>query len=312
MFLMKLLKLNLIPSFRTMFRNVGFHTKGDTTQLETIVMAFATYESKKRPSSDAALPLIIVHGLFGSKRNWNSISKVLNAKTVPQRKVIAVDCRNHGNSPHTNEHSYPHLAEDIKILVEKLNIEKAALLGYSTGGRVVMYFALKYPKFVEKLIVVETSPVSSSPAYILTPIIFTALKQVELPNNSMPLASARRDCDRQLASSIGNKDTRAFLLTNLTQGPSGNYIWSMNLKAIADNFSKNILAFPKTRGFTFDCPVLFISGETSNYIPEEDIPKILKKFPKAEFAIIKESGHWVHIDKPVEFLKICSDFLSKK
>lgn len=144
MFFMKLRKLNLMPSLTKLFENVRFHIQADETELKAVHMAFKTYDCTSN-DADAGFPLIIMHGLFGSKRNWNSLSKVLCQKTVPPRKIIAVDCRNHGNSPHTNEHSYPHLAEDIKVLVEKqLDIEKVALLGHSMGGRAMMYFALKY------------------------------------------------------------------------------------------------------------------------------------------------------------------------
>lgn len=108
---------------------------------EAINMAYATYESTTTITSS---PLLIMHGLFGSKTNWNSLSKALQQKTEPQRKIIAVDARNHGESPHTDSHTYENLSEDIRYFLNQMNIDKVCLLGHSMGGRAVMLFALKY------------------------------------------------------------------------------------------------------------------------------------------------------------------------
>lgn len=110
-------------------------------QLEAINMSYASYEST---NAVTASPLLIMHGLFGSKTNWNSLSKVLQQKTEPQRKIIAVDARNHGESPHSDHHTYEHLAEDIHYFLQQMQIKNVALLGHSMGGRAVMLFALKY------------------------------------------------------------------------------------------------------------------------------------------------------------------------
>lgn len=58
--------------------------------------------------------------------------------------MIAVDARNHGESPHTSELTYNHLAADIKALMYDLSIKKATLIGHSMGGRAVMLVALRY------------------------------------------------------------------------------------------------------------------------------------------------------------------------
>lgn len=115
-----------------------------TVQPNTINMSFASYESTQTPSGDMPSPLVIMHGLFGSKANWNSLCKALHQKTSPQRKIIAVDARNHGDSPHSTSHTYTDLAEDVKALLHQLHIKKAAALGHSMGGRAMMYFALRY------------------------------------------------------------------------------------------------------------------------------------------------------------------------
>lgn len=107
-------------------------------------LSFNSYDNLKRKNEPLAPPLIVIHGLFGSKQNWRSLCKAIQQKTEPYRQVIAVDARNHGESPHTEEHRYEDMIEDLVKLLKKNNINKAALLGHSMGGRVMMYFCLKY------------------------------------------------------------------------------------------------------------------------------------------------------------------------
>lgn len=59
------------------------------------------------------VPLIIAHGLFGSGRNWGVIAKRLS----DARKIVAVDMRNHGESPHFDCHDYASLAEDLAEVI---------------------------------------------------------------------------------------------------------------------------------------------------------------------------------------------------
>lgn len=115
--------------------------------IETVNLAYTSYESTNALEENGPPPLIINHGLFGSKANWNSLSKAFHQKTTPQRKVIAVDSRNHGDSPHVDTHTYQHLAEDLRSLLTTLKLKKASFLGHSMGGRAVMMFALKYVSF---------------------------------------------------------------------------------------------------------------------------------------------------------------------
>lgn len=85
-------------------------------------------------------PIIVLHGFLGSKRNWDSMSKRINDSTSVS--VIAVDARNHGESPHVSTHSYKDLASDVHELLVKLSIKEALVLGHSMGGRTAMVLAL--------------------------------------------------------------------------------------------------------------------------------------------------------------------------
>lgn len=130
-------KLQFIPiNFNQLVRNVSTET------LEPIKMSYATFESTLAQNNTS--PLIVMHGLFGSKSNWKSLCKAIQKKSNPQRKVIAIDARNHGESEHNDHHTYAHMAADIRALYDQLGVKKAALMGHSMGGRAVMLFTLKY------------------------------------------------------------------------------------------------------------------------------------------------------------------------
>ncbi|GLV37073.1 uncharacterized protein CBL_02096 [Carabus blaptoides fortunei] len=276
-------------------------------------LAYASYEGTRSHSASEPLvpPLIIMHGLFGSKGNWNSLSKVFNARTVPQRKVIAVDARNHGDSPHASEHSYEAMAQDIRQLMLDIDrrMERVALLGHSMGGRAMMLFALQWPELVDRLIVADISPVSTSNSENTMLRYFEVLQSVTVPDN-VSLSAARVLADTHLARVIPDKGVRAFLLTNLVQKADGSFRWRMNIDALLTNYHK-ITQFSIADGLKYEGPTLFIAGGASDYIQKRDHGHIKQLFPNAEFQTIDGAGHWLHSEKPHEFVDICLDILNR-
>ncbi|XP_066148937.1 sn-1-specific diacylglycerol lipase ABHD11 isoform X2 [Euwallacea fornicatus] len=276
---------------------------------EPIKLAHAVYE-QETVSDNQVNPFIIAHGLLGSKQNWTSLCKAYTQKFNPPRKVIALDLRNHGESTHSDEHTYNHLVEDVKQFLIDNNISKAALMGHSMGGRCAMLFALKYPEFLEKLVVVDISPVNLSPNIHEMPIILDTMRRVQMPSN-VPLSQSRNIINEQLKKVITDKGIRAFILTNLTAvGDNKSYKWRVNIPTLLKQF-KEIAKFDTVEGLQYKGETLFIGGAKSDYIPRSDFPKILQLFPNAELKYIEGAGHWVHAEKPSEFLKITMEFLNK-
>ncbi|CAH1994444.1 unnamed protein product [Acanthoscelides obtectus] len=262
----KVIAYNLLKSVPqiSLSSNIIFRQSSNADTLKPVKLSYATYESTTSDRSNQAAPLVIMHGLFGSKSNWNSLCKVYQQKCHPQRKIVAIDSRNHGDSPHSDEHTYAHLAADIKALLEQLGIEKAALLGHSMGGRAVMLFALKYPELVDRLIVEDISPITTSPNLDSMPSLFQAMEGVTLPS-SIPMSQARAMVDEQLTKYIFNKPLRAFLLTNLVATDSGSYTWRINIPVLMKNFN-NVARFPIVNDVCYDGPVLFVAGKESDFV----------------------------------------------
>lgn len=249
-------------------------------------------------------PLVIIHGLYGSSDNWMKTAKALSGRF----RVYAVDLRNHGRSPHSDVHNYEAMRDDLLELLDKLSVEKASLLGHSMGGKVAVCFAGHYPDRVEQLIVADISPVSYSVtgrqsggrAYHAG--VLEAMRSIDVDS-----VESRAEADRKLSGKVENRRIRQFLLKNLKRKEDKSFGWRINLDVlireldnIMDGINESCPGFPiPVTGF----PVLFIRGERSPYIKDEDFPAIRKIFPQAEITTLPGAGHWLHAEKPGEFVK---------
>ncbi|CAG5044402.1 unnamed protein product [Parnassius apollo] len=276
---------------------------------DAVDLAYASYESTSDESCSRP-PLIILHGLLGSKNNWNSVSKAIHRTTG--RKVISIDARNHGDSRHSLQHTYIHMAHDVMKLLKKLELSKVSLLGHSMGGRTAMVLSLLCSDLVSSLIVVDISPVKTSPQIFSMMSLFDAMAAVSI-RSGIAMSKARKLADEQLKSIIPDINLRNFLITNLVQTNTGSYTWRVNLPALKENFQTYISSFPSNlKGLQYCGPTLFIGGSLSDYIGKNDLQDIQEYFPLAELTFIEGAGHWVHSQKPEKFLEVVCKFLTEK
>ncbi|XP_053673833.1 protein ABHD11-like [Anopheles nili] len=276
-----------------------------------VPLAFTRYENNV--SSNDVPPVLVLHGLFGSKSNWNSLAKAFHKNTKPVRKIYAIDARNHGDSPHTDEHSYDHMVEDLVALYKTLDIQKASIIGHSMGGRAMMLLALKYPKLVEKAIIVDISPSTGlGTSNTDIPLFLQSMKMIEISPNAT-IHQARKIADEQLSKIVREKSLRDFLITNLVKNPKdeGRFRWRINLPSLERNFTTGVAQFPTLAGVKFDGPTLFIAGGRSDYVKPDDVPLIKTLFPNSNITYVKDAGHWVHSEKSTEFSKLVLEFLNK-
>jgi pimeloyl-ACP methyl ester carboxylesterase len=242
-------------------------------------------------------PVIILHGLFGTLDNWQTIAK----RMAENYTVYIVDQRNHGRSPHAEPFDYPTMAADLKEFMEANWIFNAHIIGHSMGGKTVMQFALENPDMVNKLVVADIAPVQYEPRHNH---IFQALFDLDLAN-----LNSRGEADNSLKNKITDWGERQFLLKNLTRKKEGGYRFKMNLPVIYKHY-RDILAAIENLD-NFDGSTLFIKGGLSQHIQEVHYEAIDSLFPNAAIKIIDNAGHWVHADAPDEFLNIVLDFLSE-
>ncbi|NP_001040335.1 abhydrolase domain containing 11 [Bombyx mori] len=277
---------------------------------ETVDLAYASYESTSDSENSSQPPLVILHGLLGSKNNWNSMSKAIHRTTG--RKVISVDARNHGDSRHSPQHTYVHMAHDVMRLLKKLELSKVSLLGHSMGGRTAMVLSLLCSDLVASLIVVDISPAKTSPQIFSMATLFDAMTAVSI-RPGIAMSKARKLADDQLKSFTPDINLRNFLITNLVQTNAGSFTWRVNIPALKDNFQNHISSFPSNlKGLQYCGPTLFVGGSLSDYIGKNDLPEIQEYFPLADLIFIEGAGHWVHSQKPEKFLEMVSKFLTEK
>lgn len=252
------------------------------------------------------IPVIILHGFLGSKQNWRGLAKSISKKSG--RQVYLLDARNHGDSPHTNNFSYNLMCEDVKHFMHSQAIPSAVFVGHSMSGRTVMKLALTEKEMVDKLVVVDVSPIKmpkSSSVFI--PAYMVAMKESIASLNNIGIVQARKLVDEYLAQSIPEVSIRQFLLTNLVE-KDNKIQWKPNIDVLHKTFQSEICDFSQFVGYYLGDTV-FICGKDSPYVKEEDYSPIRELFPKAEFIIIPGAGHWVHSEKPSEFLKAICNFL---
>lgn len=251
------------------------------------MLNYLHYPSSKSNKS----PLLIIHGLYGSARNWGVICKRMS----DEREIFAVDQRNHGDSQWCETHDYFDMAEDIHEFLEHLG--SMAILGHSMGGKAAMVLSIMAPKLVEKLIIADIAPVSYS--HDNTPYI-RAMKNVKLDK-----VTTRGDAIMQLAETVPEPELQSFFAQSLDLK---NKRWKLNLDVLEREMEK-IVSFPQMSG-QYDKVSLFVSGALSNYLQITHRPVIKKLFPKAEFATIENAGHWLHAEKPREFEAAVRTFLN--
>lgn len=240
-------------------------------------------------------PLVILHGLFGSGRNWGSIARALGES----RQVHCLDLRNHGNSPWTSRMDYPSMAADVARYMETRGLAPADLLGHSMGGKTAMTLALSVPELIERLIVVDIAPVTYVRDHFSG--FLNAMRSLDFAS-----LTRRGDIDAALAPAISDASMRAFLMQNLVS-QDGRFQWRVNLEGIGPSLP-SIIGFPPFDN-RFEGPATFLAGEKSDYIRPRDEAAISGLFPHSRLIEIGGAGHWPHAEQPARFVQLVGQAL---
>jgi len=241
-------------------------------------------------------PLIILHGLFGSLDNWVSHARNLSENYT----VYLVDQRNHGKSPHQDEWNYSVMAEDLYDFLNQQGIYRSHLLGHSMGGKTVMQFATRYPEMVDKLIVADMTPKKYNPHHTE---ILAAMSSLDLDS-----ILSRKEAEQALIPKIDDQSIVQFLLKSLGRTEDKKFRWKFNFPIINKNYLNVLEAIEFEE--EIDSPSLFIYGGNSSYLEEADKKSIPEFFPNASFYKLEGAGHWVHAEKPAEFLATIKKYLA--
>ncbi|MCG8604425.1 alpha/beta fold hydrolase [bacterium] len=255
---------------------------------------FGAMDLNYRIYGSGPLDLIVLHGLLGSSKNWDTAAKALGEKFT----VVVPDLRNHGESPH-GPHSVELMREDILQLLMDLNLDEVFLLGHSMGGLAAISFSFTYPAQLKGLIVEDVAPTTKMSSMVP---IFDAMDAVDLGR-----VKRREDADEQLAKKIADPPVRQFLLRNLKREVDGKYTWRCNLPELRRFVEETSFVLRQQDRFTG--PTLFVGGGRSEHRIARQEEVIGRHFPGFQLRIIQGSGHWVHFEAMNEFVETVSDFL---
>jgi esterase len=242
-----------------------------------------------------------LHGLFGQGKNWTGVAKALS----PDARVTLFDLPNHGRSPWTDHFSYPEMATQVADELRQLGSgEPYALVGHSMGGKVAMAVALGHPELVERLCVVDVSPVSTDQMSSFEGYV-RGLRSIDLTR-----LTDRASAEAQLVPYVPEAQIRGFLLQNLRreQRPAPGWRWQMNLELMGDELA-TMGSWPDLGTAPYPGPVLWLAGAESDYIQPAYAPAMRALFPRVQLVTVKGAGHWLHSDQPAVFLATMRQFL---
>lgn len=259
---------------------------------------------------DTAPPLVILHGLFGSGRNWAGIGRRLAEATG--RRVWLPDQRNHGASPWANTMDYAALADDLSGFLDQHRLnEDVVLLGHSMGGKAAMWLALSQPPLsqpplsqpqrVVRLVVVDIAPVTYHHTH--------AALVATLQGLDLTALHRRAEADQALAAALPDAALRAFLLQNLVSTEEGRGLrWRLNLPVLAACMPA-LFAFPAPPEWSATLPALFLAAGQAHYLRPEHHARITARFPAAQIQTVADAGHWLHAERPEAVVQAVAAFL---
>jgi len=257
----------------------------------------------------AGKPIIILHGLYGSSDNWMSIARTLSV----DYEIWLLDIRNHGHSPHSNEHTYYSITIDLIEFVKEHQLNNFTLLGHSMGGKAAMYFADSYPELISNLIVIDIAPKS----YLFSlELNSNTLNHKQIMQGMLALdfngIKKREELERSLALKLNNEKIRHFLMKNVKRNSDMSFCWTLNIKALYLNIENILAEFkPLNPVKSNKFPVLFVKGSESDYINNLDTKDINSIYANLNIVEIQHAGHWLHVDQPARLCDLIFSSIGK-
>jgi pimeloyl-ACP methyl ester carboxylesterase len=245
-------------------------------------------------------PLVaFCHGLFGQGKNWTTIARAI----ADDHRVLLVDMPHHGKSPWRDHFDYVDVADQVAELFSA--DDPVALVGHSMGGKASMVLALRHPELVERLCVVDVSPVTYHSRSEFAGYI-EAMQALDLTS-----LERRSDADEALVEAVPDPTVRSFLLQNLRRHDDG-WAWQPNLAVLGRDLDQ-LGSWPEealAETPPYDGKTLWVAGQESRYVREEFAPAMDRWFPRNRRVTIKGAGHWVHSEQPAVFTEVLRRFLA--
>ena len=241
------------------------------------------------PYGDEGPLVVFCHGLLGQGRNFAQIAKQLGRHGA---RTILLDMPNHGRSLWTDHFDYPQAADIVAAWLRsapEVAGEPVTLVGHSMGGKISMLLALRHPELVERLAVLDMSPVAYQHGSEFRHII-DALRGLDLAS-----LADRDEASELLRPALPERGLRLWLLQNLTRDGDA-WRWLPNLDVL-DSELDRIVGWPEGVRGRWAGPTLWLRGAESNYVLPEYDAVMRGYFPAALKVSVKHAGHWLHTEQ---------------
>ncbi len=236
-------------------------------------------------------PLLFLHGLGSSTQDW----ELQIPYFVDRFKVIVCDLRGHGEtSKPSGPYSIGQFAGDVAELLLELKIFPVHLAGISMGGMVAFEFAIKFPKLLKSLVIINSYPETRIEnfkdrlmvwrRFLLLDVLGVRLMGVVLANHLFP---EQKDMRTKFVKRWAENDKQAY---------------RESLQAIVGWDVEN-------RIHEISCPTLVVASD-EDYFPLIEKQKYVRKMRNAKLEVIENARHAVTAQKPEKFNQILDGFLT--
>jgi pimeloyl-ACP methyl ester carboxylesterase len=266
----------------------------------------------------AADPLLLIHGFLDHARSWERFVDALQNHAPAPRRIIAPDCRGHGDSGWIGAGGYYHFPDyiwDLNTLVEALRLDRFALVGHSMGGTISFIYSGTFPARVEKLVLIEgIGPLPAQFAdapprmerWIAEVKMAPQRKIVEYPSLEAAAQRLRRKnprLDNALALELARGGMRRLA--------NGTWVWKFD--PLHRTAAPQPFYLPQAVEFfrRIECPALIVNGAESHHTPRPDIAERLEAIRDARVASVESAGHMVHHDNPVRLAELVAGFIRR-
>jgi 2-succinyl-6-hydroxy-2,4-cyclohexadiene-1-carboxylate synthase len=255
-------------------------------------------------SSGDGPPVVLLHGFTGSTATWTTLRTMLDDRFT----TIAVDFPGHGGSSVPDDpgsYALERFADDLALALDVLHVERAALLGYSMGGRAALRFLMQHSARVAALVLESTSPGIVDPAERAGRLAADAALADVVERDGvaafvdrwerLPLWTSQRALPEETRARL-----RAQRLRNSARGLAN------TLRGASAGADAPLLgALP-----SFTTPALLVAGALdTKYV---DLARRMQiAMQCAELAVIPGAGHNVHLERPAAFTEVVRKFLDR-
>ena len=243
--------------------------RGHIVQINNLEMYYEEYGVGK--------PLILLHGFGGCGQNWHPFTAELSER----HRLIVVDLRGHGHSTNPdNTFAHREAANDVFLLLEKLEVGQFSAMGMSSGGMILLHMATSQPKRIDSMVLISTTSYFPDQARAI-------MRRASFDTMPQEVREMYRECAKR-----GDEQIRQLL----TQ-----------FNALHENYDDMNFTTQSLSAIT--ARTLLVHGDRDNFFPVEIPVSIYRSIPDASLWIIPGGDHVPIYDPMVPFTSTALRFL---